>query len=67
MGFQISDDIAIKVLIEESLGLAPSAETADVSLEFREKVRREVGAIKDAGGLIEVPAAFPDPDEPIID
>ncbi len=67
MAFQITDDIAIKVLVEETLGTGPSPETFDVPLEFREKVRRQIGAIKDAGGVIEIPAAFPDPDEPIID
>lgn len=63
MAFGIPDDIAIKVLNEEILDADPTPETFDVSIEYRLQVRREVRAIKEAGGEVDVPAAFPDPDQ----
>jgi len=61
MAFGLSDDIATRVLVEETLGLQPNADTVDVPNEFRLKVRREVAAIKKAGGAIEVPNSLPAP------
>ncbi len=63
MAFGISDLVAVKVLIEEVNGTAPDSDTIDVPQEFRLKVRRQVKEIIDAGGVVEIPTTFPDPDE----
>ncbi len=62
MAFGISDEIAIQVLVEEVTGEQPGPDTIDVPLEYRLRVRREVRAIVAAGGQVDIPAAYPDPD-----
>ena len=56
MAFSIPADIAILVLVEETLGQEPSDETRDVPLEYRLQVRKEIQVIIDAGGVVEVPS-----------
>ncbi len=58
MAFGLSDDIVVKVLVEEVLGTGPTAETITVPMEFRLKIRAEVQAARDAGLVIEIPNTF---------
>ncbi len=67
MAFGIPDDVAIQVLVEETTGQEPGPETANVPEQYRLRIRRQVEAIRRAGGQIDIPAAFPDPDEEIIE
>ena len=63
MPFNIDDDIVALVLAEETLGTGPTLETLSVSEEFRLRIRREVAAIKRAGGVIDIPSTYPLPTE----
>ncbi len=58
MASGLSVDIVVEVLVEEVLGIGPTAETISVPMEFRLKIRAEVQAAKDAGFMIEIPYAF---------
>ncbi len=55
MASGLSVDIVVEVLVEEVLGIGPTAETISVPMEFRLKIRAEVQAAKDAGFMIEIP------------
>ncbi len=55
VAFGLSDDVVVKVLVEEVLGTGPTAETITVPMEFRLKIRAEVQAAKEAGLMIEIP------------
>ena len=62
MAFNITDLIATRVLVEEVLGQDPTPETFDVPLEYRRRIRKEIAAIRKAGGVVDIPATYPDPE-----
>ena len=63
MAFNLDDDVVAMVLEEETLGIGPRLETLHVPEEFRLRVRREVEAIKRAGGVIHIPGTHPSGEE----
>jgi hypothetical protein len=58
----LHSDIVIEVLIEETMGRAPSERTRDVPESFRQEVREEVREIKAAGGVVWIPYEMADPE-----
>lgn len=61
--FNITDEAAIEVVVEETLGISPGPKTVGVPFEYRRRIRNEIAAIKAAGGAVEIPSAYPDPQE----